>query len=145
MIVTIIGINTQYSDIPSRIASLTSTTSLSQGNFSGSLYYNNSNAIYSCSIDIYKTDGTLRFIAPIIDTFEPNTLVLVQNNDLISAYNTGVYRTKLMNVSVVDGGIETYFNDVVLSNDNGEVDDIIPTYYGDGTQWVNFKNPPSNN
>ena len=33
-----------------------------------------------------------------------------------------------------------YANDISYHVSNGEFDDTIPVYYGDGTQWIKFKN-----
>ena len=67
-------------------------------------------------------------------------------------YDLGVVKTKepyqkLFNQGMItaysykdDNGKYYYPKDVVYKTNNNETIDTIPTYYGDGTQWVKFKN-----
>lgn len=75
---------------------------------------------YICSKDIYKKNGTLRFKAPELDTLNPNTLLIIQK---LLTYNTVLIDTNVAN------GLKTYFDDIIFSNENSEIDKAIETYY----------------
>lgn len=67
--------------------------------------------------------------------FEDKTIVLL---------NGSTYKTQLYSNELVDSSVKYPFSDVWLYEVvTGLITDI-PSYYGDGTQWINFKNLPSN-
>jgi len=57
--------------------------------------------------------------------------------------NGSSYKTQLFTSELVDSSVKNSFNDVWLYEDGTGLLTDIPSYYGDGTQWINFKNPPS--
>jgi N-acetylneuraminic acid mutarotase len=65
--------------------------------------------------------------------FADNSVVLLNGN---------TYKTQLFSNSEVDDSVKYNFADVWFYTTQGGLDTTIPTYYGDGTQWVNIKNPP---
>lgn len=88
---------------------------------------------YSTSSDIYSPNGNIFLEAPPIETFENNTLIILQKD------NNNSYKTILIDTEV-ENGINTYFKDILFSDENSEIDKTIETYYGNGTQWIKFKN-----
>lgn len=59
--------------------------------------------------------------------FENDTIVLSTENDL---YNTNI-----------SNNINIYFDDVIIyDSDKKTYQTTLPTYYGDGSQWIKFKN-----
>lgn len=68
-----------------------------------------------------------------------------ENNSVIIWDGFGKYKTQMtQSAENQEGKIQTLFYDVYHYTTENGLDDTIPTYYGDGTQWINFKNPPSN-
>ena len=61
-----------------------------------------------------------------------NAIILSQNPDY-------KYTTELVESDVING-LQYEFNDVYYYTQEGGLDNTIPTYYGDGTQWIKFKN-----
>ena len=59
--------------------------------------------------------------------------ILIANND----FNT--YTTELVESDVING-LHYKFNDVFYYTQEDGFDATIPTYYGNGTQWIKFKN-----
>lgn len=106
-------------------SSLTFNTSFDMGN------PDNYKKWYSTSFDVYDTTGNIRYKAPELDSFDSNSIVIVQE-DL--SYKTIIVETDIEN------GLIFNFSNVVFSDENSKVDTTIPTYYGDGTQWIKFKN-----
>ena len=63
-----------------------------------------------------------------------NTLVIVEGD---------TYSTELFNTNFETGyKLKNPFSDVFFYTLQGGIDTTIPTYYGNGTSWVNIKNPP---
>ena len=55
-------------------------------------------------------------------------------------FNGADYKTQLFgSPDNVEGRILTGITDVSYNTENG-LDDTIPTYYGNGTEWIKFKN-----
>lgn len=70
-----------------------------------------------------------------------NTVIIAQGRKSTgTTYNTG-YVVKLLNTTF-DEGFEPLYGvvDAWLYTTQDGVDTTIPTYYGDGTQWIKFKN-----
>lgn len=65
--------------------------------------------------------------------FEDKSIVLL---------NGSTYKTQLFTGDLVDSSVKYPFSDAWYYTEQGGLDTTIPTYYGDGTQWINFKNPP---
>lgn len=99
--------------------------------------------VYSCGIDIMNNNiylfgggvnptkvQVLQF--PSSD-FDDNSVVLL---------NGSTYETQLFTNPLVDDSVKYQFADVWFYTDNDGLITDIPTYYGDGTQWINIKNPP---
>ena len=57
---------------------------------------------------------------------------------------TDTYSFKLFDISKITNDFSNdytyYFHDVLYCKSNGKLDSSIPTYYGNGTEWVKFKN-----
>ena len=64
--------------------------------------------------------------------YEDNSIVIAQDS-------SNRYNTELLSSSV-ENGLQTYFNNVYYYTTTDGLIDTIPTYYGDGTQWIKFKN-----
>lgn len=61
-----------------------------------------------------------------------NAIILSQNSDY-------KYTTELVESDVING-LQYEFNDVYYYTQQDGLDNSIPTYYGNGTQWIKFKN-----
>ena len=61
-----------------------------------------------------------------------NAIILSQNPDY-------KYTTELIESDVING-LQYEFNDVYYYTQQDGLDNTIPTYYGNGTSWVKFKN-----
>ena len=66
------------------------------------------------------------------------------DKSIIISQGFSKYKTELFNSNITNG-INVNFNDVYYYTTQDGFDDTIPTYYGNGTSWVKFKNPPVNN
>ena len=64
---------------------------------------------YSTSSDIYSPNGNIFLEAPPIETFENNTLIILQKD------NNNNYKTILIDTEV-ENGINTYFKDIIFSD-----------------------------
>ncbi len=82
--------------------------------------------------DVYD-NGTsnVRVSSNKIEDSDPNSVFFIQK--LLP------YKVKLVNTDIINE-IIIPFDDVAYYDDDGHLDDTIPTYYGDGTQWIKFKN-----
>ena len=70
-------------------------------------------------------------------TFEDNSVVISQGR----LYNVG-YATEIFSNNLAEAPLLYAFADAwFYTTQDGLITDI-PSYYGDGTQWINFKNPP---
>ena len=63
----------------------------------------------------------------------------IPNNSIVLEQAGSIYKTILFD-SGFTNGIEYKFTNVWLKNEDGSLDEITPIYYGDGTQWIKFKN-----
>ena len=63
-----------------------------------------------------------------------------ENNSIVVSQGNNKYFTELISNEDVDGKILFPFNNIYFNTIENGLDDTIPTYYGDGTQWVKFKN-----
>ena len=99
--------------------------------FSGRCACSLSDSIYLFGGNNYPTKvQVLKFTTK---SFDDKSIVLL---------NGLTYKTQLLSNDLFDNSVKYTFNDVWLYEDeNGLITDI-PTYYGDGTQWINIKNPP---
>ena len=70
-------------------------------------------------------------------SFSENNLIINQSSII-----KNMYSTRLFDTAQSSDGIPTYFCDVFLYK-NGQLEKNNPTYYGDGTQWICFKNAPT--
>jgi len=71
--------------------------------------------------------------------------IVVDNEDksVIVSQKSSDYTTHLFNKSNnMKNNAKFSFDNVWYYTIQDGLDDTIPTYYGDGTQWINFKNPP---
>jgi N-acetylneuraminic acid mutarotase len=73
--------------------------------------------------------------------YEDNSVVIAQGR----TYDIG-YNTKLFNTNFEEDSQPLYgFSDAWFYTTQDGLDGTMPVYYGDGTQWINIKNPPQNN
>ena len=63
-----------------------------------------------------------------------------ENNSIVVSQGNNKYFTELISNEDIDGKILFPFNNIYFNTIENGLDDTIPTYYGDGTQWVKFKN-----
>ena len=87
-----------------------------------------------------------------IIVFTPNNKVLgyaltydavydYEDNSVIVWDGFGRYKTQMTSpINNQEGKIKTLFYNVYYYTTSDGLDDTIPTYYGDGTQWIKFKN-----
>ena len=69
-----------------------------------------------------------------------NLLVKEYNdNSILISQGLGDFNTKLINTDTL-GNLNYYFHDVWHYTRENGLDKTIPTYYGNGTEWVKFKN-----
>jgi len=103
--------------------------------------------IYCCGYGYNNTSGTTVYSG--IDIYRFNDKTYQTDNSLIIAqgrsgagktYNIG-YATELVTINTLNTPLLYGLVDAWFYTTQGGLDDTIPTYYGDGTQWVNFKNP----
>lgn len=69
------------------------------------------------------------------NTYTKNTVVLAQSKSNYDAYHTNLYTT---NQFVSD--LKYAFEDAWFYGENTGYEKTLPVYYGDGTQWIKFKN-----
>ena len=62
----------------------------------------------------------------------------IQNNSLVLEQGGMLYKTILFD-SAFTNGIEYKFTSVWLKNEDGTIDNATPIYYGNGTEWIQFK------
>lgn len=60
------------------------------------------------------------------------------NNSIVISQGFGKYYTNLINTEI--NGLKYFFWDAWPYTTANGLDDTIPTYYGNGTQWIKFKN-----
>lgn len=65
-------------------------------------------------------------------TFQDKTVVINQGN----TYSTSIISTP----KNIQGRLTNSFNNVWYNTKENGLDDTIPTYYGDGSKWIKFKN-----
>lgn len=65
-------------------------------------------------------------------TFSDNTIIVDQSTDL---YKTQIYANENIKGRLLYG-----FNDVYYNTTENGLNNILPTYYGTGTEWIKFKN-----
>ena len=87
------------------------------GTISGGDYYGGRIMVLSLGTKSYDKD---------------NAIILVQNQDY--KFTTEIFDSNIIN------GLQYEFNDVYYYTQQDGLDNSIPTYYGDGTQWIKFKN-----
>lgn len=63
-----------------------------------------------------------------------------ENNSIVVSQGNNKYFTELISDENIDGKILFPFNNAYFNTTENGFDNTIPTYYGDGTQWVKFKN-----
>lgn len=64
-------------------------------------------------------------------------------NKSIVLLNGSAYKTQLYSNDLVDNSVKYPFSNAWYYTTEGGLETDIPSYYGNGTQWINFKNPPS--
>ena len=62
-----------------------------------------------------------------------------EDNSILISQGVGDYNTQLINAGT-SGKLNYYFHDVWHYTREDGLDKTIPTYYGNGTEWVKFKN-----
>ena len=73
-------------------------------------------------------------------TYANNSVVIAQGRYYQTGYGIELYNDDLFSLPMLYAFADAWF----YTTEDGIITDI-PTYYGDGTQWTNFKNPPQNN
>lgn len=66
-------------------------------------------------------------------------IIITRSDDTTGTYKTQMYQPPEKVSSKYFGRLCTGFNDVFLY-ENNDINNAIPTYYGNGTAWVKFKN-----
>lgn len=64
------------------------------------------------------------------------------SNNSVVILNGSTYKTQLFTSQLVDTSVKYSFADVWFYTTQEGLIATTPTYYGDGTQWINIKNPP---
>lgn len=72
-------------------------------------------------------------------TFSNGDFLIQRKDNLYGKYHTQLYGNSGEDFGLSIGRFETTFDDAWLYT-NGDFDTTLPTYYGDGRQWVKFKN-----
>ena len=89
------------------------------------------------------TDGKNIYIRNISNSYKPSILSLQLKDypDKSIVISQGGYdkSTVLLKNSTIEGNILQYFRNAWYYTTEGNVDMTIPTYYGDGTKWIQFK------
>lgn len=82
---------------------------------------------------LYGGSESVKMIIPFLN-FPVNSIIIDNSLD--------TYATKLVEYddANITGDIKTSFNDVIYNDLSGNIIQTLPTYYGDGTQWIKFKN-----
>ena len=71
-------------------------------------------------------------------TYDPYTVIIKRNRSTGGKYLTSFTNTAT-NITGNRNEMQSYFDDVRYYTSSG-IDDTLPMYYGDGTQWIIFKN-----
>ena len=98
--------------------------------------------IYNGKIHILGGSNSLiknsTYMLSSIDNVNASKIVIYQN----PSNDTGIYATNFISGVPITGENNKFpsgFDDVYYIDDSGNVEES-PTYYGDGTQWIKFKN-----
>ena len=105
--------------------------------------YSESNYIYAPNDDVIvfisKSSSNTSNIYNFALTY--NVVYDYENNSVVVWDGFGKYKTQITQPSEnQEGKIQTLFYDAYHYTAENGLDDTIPTYYGDGTQWIKFKN-----
>lgn len=102
------------------------------------------------NLPLKNSNGTILLINNSIYFFNGNENSLVKvfitnykdypDKSIVIWGNSGNYLTKLYEDEEIQGDLKYRFNDVWLYTNETKLDNSIPTYYGNGTQWIKFKN-----
>lgn len=92
--------------------------------------FSNGFAIYNESKLYLFSQKKVQIMELPLKNFEHNSIVIDESS---SNYETEIITTD------VENGLHYKFKDIFFNTENG-FDNTIPTYYGDGTQWIKFKN-----
>jgi hypothetical protein len=96
-----------------------------------SITYNTNTATINNRVYMISFDGMACFISGTKE-FDDNSLILLEN--------ANTYKAVLYNSDIFDTQPKYAFGNIYHYTTEGGLDNTIPTYYGDGTQWVKFKN-----
>ena len=106
--------------------------------------YGASNYIYAPNDDVivFISKGSSNNISNIYNfALTYNAVYDYENNSVVVWDGFGKYKTQLTkSADNQEGKIKTLFYDAYHYTTENGLDDTIPTYYGDGTQWIKFKN-----
>ena len=63
-----------------------------------------------------------------------------ENNSIVISQAKDTYKTQIFNNNLIEGRMLYSFDDVWHNTTENGLDKTLPTYYGNGTEWVKFKN-----
>ena len=84
-----------------------------------------------------NTNGVTQCVQIDSKEYSDNSVIITQGR----LYQSG-YAVKLFNNKMFDPLPKYAFADAWYYTTENGLDGTMPVYYGDGTQWINFKNPP---
>ena len=92
------------------------------------------NNLYVCSSGSIAQNNYLQVLSfPVNLSYADDSLIIIKGAN---------YKTKLIkfNGKVINGNIDFNFKDTKYYGVENGLDETIPTYYGNGTEWIKFKN-----
>lgn len=108
----------------------------------------NTRSVYAYANYAYLVNGTIVCVSDTSNniyfdhfTVSYDAIYNYENNSVVVWDGFGKYKTQLTkSAENQEGKIQTLFYDAYHYTTENGLDDTIPTYYGDGTQWIKFKN-----
>ena len=108
----------------------------------------NTRSVYADANYAYLVNGTIVCVSDTSNniyfdhfTVSYDAIYDYEDNSIVVWDGFGRYKTQMTSpINNQEGKIKTLFYNVYYYTTSDGLDDTIPTYYGDGTQWIKFKN-----
>lgn len=129
----------RYDTILDIYTKMANTEYVISGNFSSNIEYNGEILVFGGSklganvigLSIEKSDSEL---------YDTDTVIIdVKSNDIPNDYFFQLFNTNQI-INKLATSNDYPFKDITYQSADGSIIKTIPTYYGDGTEWVKFKN-----
>lgn len=108
----------------------------------------NTRSVYADANYAYLVNGTIVCVSDTSNNIYFDHFIVsydaiynYENNSVVVWDGLGKYKTQMTSpINNQEGKIKTLFYNVYYYTTSDGLDDTITTYYGDGTQWIKFKN-----